>query len=464
MSVHSFLLWVIVYILFLWICVNECVSMWKTRIKSPKSVLSMRELFPAHSTKYEIKALTMEQSGIPKQALVQTYRSPRGYKLWNLFPFSLYPPAKMLYSSGKPFSWAVCQSFRVLLIVSSAFTVLVFEQSRLGKGTMGSWHLRQTLRLTNHLIDGHKCQISMSLDGNMAFILSPQEGLFCLTRKSKDKYEYTCQRTQMNRMIPQTKFSLLHDSLFLTSAPLFRQLDGLVDLHQVSSGKQIEHRNTIQAPKRGTAFGWACALTPSHVIVSAPTAPAPCYGCGEVYVYGYGDKEPKQILKHPDVSNMSPEEQSTLQFGQSIAVSKRGTFLAVYAYRKGPGEVVVFRKGDEEEEYELQRTWQWESIIGEQFGHALSIDEEGTLLAAHKHAVYFQLSSPPPSQPSVQILSRPKMCRQNSVPNLRAWKQAVNWVKSSSSLDVVPPETRPRRASHWWTRGSASHRSRSSTR
>lgn len=399
----------------------------------------MKRLFPLSRhfrSRYEIQQVQLEQTGLPQSALVQSYcTKTKQHQLWYLLPFSVSPPPSLLFQSPSPFNWASNRTLKLLAIGHEDHKVSIYEKTSMKRGTLGSWHHRQSFRVEqwNRLDrdESTPLRISMSSNSDVIFVANSHViyGLFRLPSNGKDQpCRYMMQKLMMDHV--QAEFQTFPRSLgsgfLVTSSPFYRQTDGVVHVYRIApswEGPVVPLHQTLRCPVRGSFFGGYCSFAhKSMLLVSSPFAPSSSggsYGSGCVYVYektggNHGKIEDqfrlRQTLTCPE--KLPPSQLHTLNFGQVFDVSEDGNWLVVSSHSHGQGRVYVFYKDLQARLYKHRNTIVCESPQQDRWGKAVGIDNQGTLLVSDNHNVYFSFlsdsssSSPHPAMDNILKIAR----------------------------------------------------------
>ena len=406
-------LWIVLSILFcaLFLC-DEAIS--HELVKAPQEGLcdlidcsdTIRKLFPkqTETNQFQIVSIMMEPVDFPKSAILQTESEAAGskeypsgskeypsgskeypsgskeYKLWFILPFSILPPTQIIYKATTPFSWIVNSDFTILLI-GHVDKVLVFEQTAMQKGTLGSWHMRQTFSFAHA-----EKVIQISIDNQGTALLQHRTGIFNLRVMQRNPCEYSLHRMLANQM--KSNMSMSPESFVsgwvILSAPLFNQTDGLVSIYQVKiESNTLQFHQQISAPEPASLFGAKVIIRHCRLFISAPFA---SNGSGKVYIYQRNDLN--QTFTLWQTLNPPPISSRLLHFGQTIAISENGQYLAVGAYYAGKGQLFIFSILDNSYQM-LYSLMHQSSELTENFGKSISVDNLGNILVADKHNVYF---------------------------------------------------------------------------
>jgi hypothetical protein len=401
---------------------------------SPPTYKNIKRLFPEKKYKsftwshtYDILKIELEQSGLPKCAIIQTYYPKKKiYQLWSLLPFSVSPPPQILYQSPVYFTWSTNDSLNIVVlseILSSTsvahkdrLSIKIFEQTEMKKGTLGSWHQRQIFTLevsarssTKKMnTENNPLHISISTNGKTIFA-NNNSGVYALFQLEPSPVEYYFQRMMMDK----TKIDFqvfphcIHyeEELIIVASPFFKQTDGVVDIYHFPQKDldlySISLQQSIIPPVRAGYFGGHCALaniTLEHhlnsivfLFVAAPFAPDQnnMYGAGSLFVYQYQSNQFQlsQIIYCPETLSFS--ETSILNFGYIFDVSQNGEWLAISTRSNDHGVIYMFYLDKSCLSYRYKQKFISSSPEPHQFGKALSIDNCGTLLIADKNSVYF---------------------------------------------------------------------------
>lgn len=388
----------------------------------PKGItMPLKRLFPPQRFKlhhWKIKRVSLEQSGLPNSAMVQVYHQLKHtHELWYLLPFSVSPPPRLIYSSLHTFNWVVNADMNILMIGERACELHLWERTKMDKGTMGSWHHRQRLRLRqpvggigntentententgNDASSGSDpCDVSLTLspNGERAVVTNRFSVYYLkLLQRSPIHFRYQRLRLEQTRLKFQTfPQGLLHLSQnvckWLTAYPEYKQTDGLVDIYTFDpeSPKKATLWQTLQPPVRASGFGEHCSWVRSNkqgpaLLISARFAPyAQRWGAGAVYVYGWDARADIPCL----ALRQTLQAFDAIDFGKVFAVSDNGNWLVV----SGRDKVWVYWWLQCKGRYGLQNMLTRHTPQSQNFGASLSVDNQGTLLLSDDHQVYF---------------------------------------------------------------------------
>lgn len=364
---------------------------------------SMKRLFPTKKYRtYDILKIELEQTGLPNSAIIQTFHPRREqYELWSLLPFSVSPPPDVIYKSPYPFNWTTNAALNVIIIGEHHQKLLIYEKTDIGKGTLGSWHHRQSFRIDMLGAKPEDNPLRLSMTSNEKTIFAANNFcIYALFEMGQKPVSYLFQRMMMD----QTKIdfmtfphSIHYDlELLVIASPNFRQTDGVVDVYRFPQKSfdlySISLFQTLPPPSRAGYFGGHCALTPHPLLLVSSRFAADAkgrHGAGAVYVYQFTDNKfrVRQILTCPD--QFSPAETHTLNFGQVFDISVNGQWLAISSHSHAQGRVYVFEQNPQSRLYERRHTLLCDSPRPQRFGKSMSIDNQGTILIADDHNVYF---------------------------------------------------------------------------
>ena len=354
-----------------------------------KTTGGIRRIFPYATHKachvpYTILDVELEQSGMPKCALVHTTRNGR-YQLWSVLPFSISPPPQVVHHSDKPFVWATCANTSILAI-GTGRTVKVLELTEIGKGTMGSWHERQVINLEHEgddTSDDMNLRVSMTSDAKTILIVHSVAIVAAFQLQSQPA-QYLVQRMMIDHM--KLDFNVftrsMHSNLLVLSSPNYRQTDGVVDVYYLPQIHMdiftIALLQTLSPPMRAGYFGGTCGIASNGSLLVA--APFMYTGVGAVFVYRLDAENSEfrlsQTLTCP-TKVPSKADAHVLNFGLSFRLSENGTWLCIQS--QGGGAFVFKFDGDK---------YNFTGIHVLQAKH-VCVDNMGAVVYATENAVYF---------------------------------------------------------------------------
>jgi len=402
---------------------------------------AVKRLFPAKKYRmYRIVKVELEQTGLPNSAIIQTFQIRRKqYELWYLLPFAVSPKPNVLYQSSHSFQWTVNASMNVLIIGENQQKILVYERTQMNKGTLGSWHHRQSFRVDMLGTKPEDNPLRLSMTSNEKTVFAANNFcIYALFQISEKPVNYLFQRMMMD----QTKIDFMtfphsihyDQELMVIASPNFRQTDGVVDVYRFPQKDldlySISLCQTLAPPSRAGYFGGHCALTPHPLLLVSARFAAneqKVYGAGAVYVYQFVAQkfQLRQVLSSPD--NFHVFETYTLNFGQIFDVSDNGNWLAITSHSHAQGRVYVFEHNSQSRLYERRHTLLCESPKPQHFGKAISIDNQGTILIADDQNVYFSFMRMRPQDEPIVV--RPYIPQKS--PRLRDYSPSryINAVK-----------------------------------
>jgi len=342
----------------------------------------LKKIFPETKEKeYTILQIALEQFGFSQNALVQTSKSAQEWELWYLLPFSVSPPPRSIFKSTSNFQWLATQDMRIVVILLSE-KLVVLEQTQMQKGSLGSWHERQTFP---YICD----RLSMSADGKL-IIISGQSVLYVLKLISVNPAVYDIQRIMMDHW--KTDFQMcttgLNNSYFFTSNPFCMQTDGMMAVYQVSSA-ELKFFQILNPPDRAGFFGAHVILKSNFLFVGAPLANK---GRGCIYVY----RMDPTISLFCTIELFSRDDQltgdrfsgndqvETQEFGRKFKVSENGEYVVVVS---NPATVSIFQKMRDLMYYTHKQNIRLQYSCGRQI--SVDIDNNGTVLVSDKYNVYY---------------------------------------------------------------------------
>jgi len=356
---------------------------------------------PLEYGKYVILNVQMEQSGLPKNAIIHVFSELKNaYQLWSILPFSVSPPPQLLYQSSEKFVWGANDALN-LVIVSTGSVLKVFEQTEMKKGknsTLGSWHQRQVFSLE---ASQQNVSITVSPEADMVFLHLSASGLFILNQINDEDNisNYMFDKVTMDQVHPG--FSLYPRSIvttrenqkyLVTGFPLYKQTDGIVDIYTVEDQK-LNLCQSLSPPHPASCFGQYCLVTKRpkdqlFLLVSAPFAPnveTEAYGKGRVYIYKY---EKHQFQLYQLVS--CPTAQECYEFGGVMDVSQDGQWLAISGKTRNTlvESRTIYIYSFINQYYQYVHNITTSSPVSSDFGKCLSIDNRGTLLLSDTFHVY----------------------------------------------------------------------------
>ena len=232
------------------------------------------------------------------------------------------------------------------------------------KGSLGSWHERQTFSTP--------CcnRMCMNHDGQMILLTGPHEIQALKLTKPKSPLVFTQHRMIMDYYKADFIFHPggLNDLYLVSSNPYFRQTDGLVAIYRVQPN-ELQHVSKLLPPVRAGFFGCHVILKADWLFVSAPMANK---GVGCIYVY--------RIPESQMIHTITPTKSHVTEFGKLFRVSDDGQHVAVVSE---PQSLSVYR-------YETTQFVHKQHI---QFPYgtknlSVDIDNSGTVMVSDKHSVY----------------------------------------------------------------------------
>ena len=284
---------------------------------------STRQIF--FHTHEKVVKIHAEQSGFLQTVLIQTQTVVHNqlhhrlyHRLYQVIPFSLSPPPRVIYKSSQPFVWCANDSTDILFIINH-LGIKIFQQTQIGKSTLGSWHRRQFIEISLSM-----CNLSMCQKDQLVIIIN-SEAIYGLFQLNSKPLQYFIQRLALDQVKLDFKVfpKSLHDNVFILSSPMYRQTDGIVDTYRITGNfdlTDIEFSQTIKPPVQAGYFGGYCSLAHPFLIVSAQFANE---GKGVVYVYRITGED---FVLFQTIKN---NDNTVSEFGKQTYVSNNCQWLLV---------------------------------------------------------------------------------------------------------------------------------------
>jgi len=418
---------------------------------------------------FAILKIQIEQSGLPKSALIHTNnKSNNLQQIWNILPFSVSPPPLCIFRASAHLSWSASTDLKIIFICYND-KVVIYELTSIAKGTLGSWHQRQVFEFeSNGKISSLEHSVAITLTENAHVAIVIHQGItyfFRLSQTTPLKYEKETVRMKSSsltyQLFPRSLFSHggtlsdihrgitlseIHRGITLSeihrgstpNSPLFmvtsdseyQQTDGQVNLFQICNGSAtlIQKLNCVC---RASLFGHFVVTVIVDfdersepeilILVSAPFAKVnSVHGEGCIYVYSFAGAILKMVQTLTCPTNTG--NPGVCHFGKSLDVSTNGRFMVVSNFNAGRGNVFLYEysprfvegnsprfvKGNSptrfieghsppgfiEGRFNHVRTFIPESILLQDFGKTLSVDNSGTIILSDDFQVYFYLHFP----------------------------------------------------------------------
>lgn len=267
-----------------------------------------------NNSHYDILRAQMEQSGFPKNILFSSFHpATKNYELWYILPFSVSPPPLIIYKSAQPFKWVASSNLKHLSILND-HECIVFEQTDMRKGSLGSWHERLRFSITAG------CDMCMDNTGESILVGSAQSQIRMISQSTT-----TIQRVVFNRV--KGDFSMfphsLSPTLLAVGRPYHNQTDGQVLLYKIVRNEvtlEFRLQHVLSCSTRASLFGTTILIKADRIFVSAPLAHE-----GQGCVYVYADQVPFMLVQTLTMNIGRPEH----HFGHTLSVSDNGNFVLI---------------------------------------------------------------------------------------------------------------------------------------